>query len=70
MSQTRVQSLIEAWTNIAVGLGINLVANALIFPLFGWHISARQNFTLGILYTLISLARSYGLRRAFNRWHR
>jgi hypothetical protein len=70
MSQTRLQSLIEAWTNIAVGLGINLVANALIFPLFGWKISASQNITLGVIYTLISLARSYGLRRAFNRWHR
>lgn len=70
MSQTRTQSLIEAWTNIAVGFAINYTANALLFPLFGWQISHRQNFTLGILYTLISLARSYGLRRCFNRWHR
>jgi hypothetical protein len=70
MSQTRRQSLIEAWTNIAVGFAINYTANALIFPLFGWHISAGQNFALGVAYTVISLVRSYGLRRAFNRWHR
>lgn len=69
MPQTRRQSLIEAWTNIVVGFGITALANALLFPLFGWQITGRQNLTLGVLYTLISLARSYCLRRCFNRWH-
>jgi hypothetical protein len=34
--------------------------------IFGWHISTRENLTLGVIYTGISLVRSYGLRRLFN----
>jgi hypothetical protein len=45
---------------------INITANTLIFPLFGWEISLRQNVTLGLFYTAISIARSYVLRRWFN----
>lgn len=65
--QLKKHSFIEAWTNIFVGYGINLLANFALFPLFGWHITLKQNITIGIFYTFISLARSYCLRRIFNR---
>lgn len=64
--QTRRGSLLESFVNLLVGYSINFTANLLIFPLFGWHISARENLTLGVIYTGISLVRSYGLRRLFN----
>jgi hypothetical protein len=38
----------------------------LFFPLFGWHISASQNLALGLIYTVISVVRSYCVRRWFN----
>lgn len=66
MTQTRLGSLIEAVINVLIGFGINFTANALIFPLFGWSISASQNFTLGLIYTAISVVRSYVVRRWFN----
>jgi len=67
MSQTKVGSLVEAWANIAVGFTINYCANLLILPLFGFHtLTAAKNFEIGLLYTLISLARSFVLRRWFN----
>jgi hypothetical protein len=66
MSQTKRGSITEAWVNIAVGFTINYFANLLIFPLFGMHISAGNNFLMGLVYTAISLARSYALRRWFN----
>jgi len=69
VSQSRRHSFIEAWVNIAIGYGVNFAANMLLFPIFGWHISARQNVALGVIYTGISLVRSYTLRRLFNRWH-
>lgn len=65
--QLKKHSFIEAWTNIFVGYGINLLANFALFPLFGWHITLKQNITIGIFYTFISLARSYCLRRVFNK---
>jgi hypothetical protein len=66
MSQTKAGSVVEALANIAVGFSINFVANMCIFPLFGMHISLTNNFLMGLIYTAISLARSYVLRRWFN----
>lgn len=68
MRQTRKGSLIEALANVAIGYLINMLANFALFPLFGWHISLRQNLLMGVLYTGISIARSYALRRWFNAW--
>ncbi len=69
MSQTKKQSAFESVTNVVVGYSVNFTANALLFPIFGWPISVRQNLVLGIFYTVISLIRSYALRRFFNWRH-
>ena len=66
MAQTKLGSFTESMANIAVGFTINYIANLLIFPLFGFHISLEANFLMGAIYTAISLARSYVLRRYFN----
>jgi hypothetical protein len=67
MSQTKSGSLAEAAANIAVGFCVNFSANMLILPLFGFHgLTAGKNFIIGLLYTVISLVRSYVLRRWFN----
>lgn len=66
MNQTRMGSLIEACMNVAIGFAINMVANALILPLIGFHITLGQNLFIGVLYTCISVARSYVVRRWFN----
>lgn len=66
MAQTRVGSLAEAGANIAVGFTINWTANMLVLPLFGFHVTGGQAFGIGIIFTGISLARSYVLRRWFN----
>ena len=63
--QTRKSSFVESCANLMVGYSINFTANMLIFPLFGWKISVAQNLWLGGIYTLISLARQYCLRRVF-----
>jgi hypothetical protein len=66
MSQSRKGSAFEAFVNIAVGLVISIIANHLIFPLFGFEPSLSQNITITIIYTAISFIRSYCLRRVFN----
>lgn len=65
--QTRKQSLIESCTNIAVGYTVNVFSNALVLPLFGITTSMTENLELGLVYTAISLVRTYALRRYFNR---
>lgn len=68
MTQTRKGSFAEAWLNIAIGFSINFTANWLILPAFGFHsLTLDKNFEIGLLYTLISLCRSYCVRRWFNR---
>lgn len=66
MTQTRLGSLIEAIFNTCIGFAINYTANLLIFPLFGFHITPGANFALGLIYTVISVVRSYCVRRWFN----
>jgi hypothetical protein len=66
MSQTKLGSFAEAWMNIAVGFSINFVANMAILPLFGFKVSAGSAFEIGLIFTVISLVRSYVLRRWFN----
>ena len=66
MAQTKLGSFIEAWANIVVGFGINFFANMAILPLFGFKVSAGSAFEIGLIFTVISLVRSYVLRRRFN----
>lgn len=68
--QTRVASFAEAWANIAVGFTINFTANMIVLPLFGFNVTVSDAFGIGVIFTFISLARSYILRRYFNglRW--
>lgn len=66
MSQTRAHSFIEAWANIGIGFGINFIANLLVLPLFGFQVKVSDALGIGVVFTFISLARSYALRRYFN----
>lgn len=59
-------SLIESLTNIAIGFSVNLVANFFILPCFGYEITLKKNLGLGLCFTVVSLARSYCIRRWFN----
>lgn len=66
MSQAKLGSLAEAWANIAVGFTINWCANMVVLPWFGFHVTGGQAFGIGVVFTAISLVRSYVLRRWFN----
>lgn len=67
MRQTKRGSFYEALINVAIGFGINYGANLVILPLFGFHVSLVDNFYIGLLYTVVSVARSYVVRRWFDR---
>jgi hypothetical protein len=66
MSQTKLGSWLEAWANIAVGFTINWIANLIVLPWFGFDITPTAAFHMGLIFTVISLVRSYALRRLFN----
>lgn len=64
--QSRRGSLIEAAANVLIGYWVAVAAQCLIFPLFGLHASIGQNLGIGLAFTIVSLVRSYALRRMFN----
>ena len=66
MSQSRRWSFFESCVNVAVGYGVAVLAQVLVFPLFGIRVSLADNLLIGVVFTLVSLARSYALRRVFN----
>jgi len=58
-------SLVEAVVNVAVGYGIAVLTQMAVFPLFGLRATVSQNLAIGAIFTGVSLARSYLLRRLF-----
>jgi hypothetical protein len=63
--QSRAMSLVEAVTNVVVGYGIAVITQILVFPLFGVQLRTGDNLAIGAIFTLVSLARSFTLRRLF-----
>lgn len=69
MSQSRTHSFFEAVANTIAGFGISVAAVAWLFPLIGVRLSMAENLAATSIMTVVSIARSYILRRAFNWWH-
>lgn len=67
--QSRLMSAVEATANMAVGYGIAVMTQILVFPLFGLIVSLGENLLFGIIFTGLSFARSYALRRFFEALH-
>lgn len=64
--QSSWMSFVEAAVNILVGFGLAVLTQVLVFPLFGLQASLGENLLIGGIFTLISLVRSFLLRRLFN----
>ncbi|WP_337875580.1 hypothetical protein [Elioraea sp.] len=58
-------SLIEAVANVAVGFGVAVLAQVVVFPLFGLDVPFADNLLVGAIFTAVSIGRSYALRRLF-----
>ena len=65
MKQSRVMSLAESLANVIVGFGVAVVTQLLVFPLFGLHTTLSENLTIGAIFAVVSIGRSYCLRRIF-----
>lgn len=71
MSQTRKQSVVETVLNVGSGYFIAMALNLFFLPLFVVYIAAQDIGVagfIGIVYTGVSMARSFVFRRLFNRF--
>lgn len=64
--QSRSGSFVEATTNVCVGWLLNFILNLLVLPLFGFSVTVADAFGIGVIFTAVSLIRSYVLRRIFD----
>lgn len=64
--QKRMTSLVESLLNVVIGYAVAVAAQTMIFPLFGIFVSLGENIIIAGLFTVISVIRSFSLRRLFN----
>ena len=67
MQQSRVMSFVEATTNVVVGYVLAIATQMAVFPLFGLEAALGEHLAIGMAFVGVSLARSYLLRRLFER---
>lgn len=65
--QSKKKSFYEAVANVVVGYCFAIIAQIIIFPFFGMNPRLAENLIIGVIFTIVSLVRSYALRRIFNR---
>ena len=65
VNQTRMMSVAEALANVAVGYGVAVATQMVVLPFFGVMVSFSQNLSIGAVFTVVSIIRSYCLRRFF-----
>ena len=64
--QTKKQSLIETLTSVFVGWIIGVILNMLVLPLFDYDVNLTDGVLISIIFTAVSVVRSYVVRRFFN----
>ena len=65
MKQSRLMSLAESLANVLVGYGVAVLTQVVVFPLFGLAVTVTENLLIGLIFTAVSIVRSYALRRGF-----
>jgi hypothetical protein len=53
--------------NVIVGYWLAVASQVILFPLFGVYVTLADNFLIAGWFTVISIIRSYSIRRVFNR---
>lgn len=66
MQQSRLASLIEALMNTAIGFVLSLIVGHFVLPKYGCTPGLAVNVEITMIYTIVSIARGYVIRRWFN----
>ena len=65
MKQSRLMSLVESLANVLLGYSVAVITQMAVFPLFGLAVTVTDNLLIGLIFTAVSIVRSYALRRGF-----
>lgn len=64
--QSRRVSMIEAGTSAIAGCLLSMITNYIVLPHYGMRVSLLDNISLTGIFTAVSFAKSYAVRRAFS----
>ena len=64
--QSKKDSLIESLTSTTIGWLIGVILNLTILPLFDYDITVVDSLWVSLIFTAVSVIRSYIIRRWFN----
>lgn len=63
--QSRRVSMIEAGTSAIAGCLLSMITNYIVLPHYGMRVSLLDNISLTGIFTAVSFAKSYCVRRTF-----
>lgn len=66
MSQSRRHSLFETLAGTAIGFAVSVLASMVVYPIFGHAFTLGENTGITLIFTVLSIARGYAVRRLFN----
>lgn len=69
MKQSKLMSFVETFLSTIIGLGVALTTQLVVFPLFGWNPSLATNLAITAIFTIVSIARQFLVRRLFEALH-
>ncbi|WP_375173705.1 hypothetical protein [Pseudooceanicola sp.] len=60
-------SAIESLANLIIGFSLAVLLQIVLFPVMGLAVTVPQSLGIGSVFTLLSVLRSYAVRRLFAR---
>ena len=66
--QTKKYSFYESCVQTCIGFVIAILAQLIIYPFMGIPVTFSQNLQLTCIFTVVSIARGYIVRRFFNKY--
>ena len=65
--QTRKQSMYESFINLLSGYLLSMGSYAILFPVLGIEYRLSDSMWISLWFSILSVSRSYCIRRFFNR---
>jgi len=69
IKQSKLGSLSESVTNVLIGISFGFIANIVVLPAFGYMVTFKDGLLISVVFTIISIFRSYVIRRIYNKYN-
>jgi hypothetical protein len=67
LMQSKFHSFIESLMNQTIGYILALITQVIVFSFYNITVSLSQNLQITLIFAIISILRSYIIRRIFNK---